>query len=82
MTNRKSARKDHQEPQLDDLDMQIARLCAKPLLVLCRTPKGEERAMTVQECRQTNSAYIRILVPNELDELLEKELGDRTSVEH
>ena len=81
MTSKESAEKGQSVVWLNDLESRIACLRAKPLLILCRTPTGKEQAMTIQECQQTRSAYIRVLVPDELDELLEKTLGERTSFE-
>jgi len=75
MVSKKLAGKALERPQVDDLERRIAYLRARPLLLLCRTPQGVERAMTVQECCQTGSAYIRCLVPDELDVLLEQALG-------
>lgn len=57
-----------------ELERQIALLHAHPLALLCRTPKGKERVMTVRECVDTGSVYIHIAA-DELDALLGAELG-------
>ena len=48
----------------------------RPLL-LCRTPKGCEKLMTVRECVESGADYVH-LVADDLDELLAAELGGRT----
>ena len=58
----------------NEFERRIAELRAAPLCLLCRTPTGEKRIMTPQECRRTGSVYIHI-VANDLDELLSAELG-------
>lgn len=60
---------------MDTLEQQIAELRRRPLLVLCKTPKGKEQIMTVRECYQTGSRYIHVVV-DELDQLLAAELGE------
>ena len=58
----------------EELNRQIAQLRSQPLLVVCRTPKGREQVMTLEECRRTGSIYIHVAA-NDLDELLSGELG-------
>lgn len=60
----------------EELEQRIAELRSRPLLLLCRTPKGKEKVMTVAECAETGAVYIR-LVADDLDELLAAELGER-----
>ncbi|MBQ8389579.1 MAG: hypothetical protein IJX52_01185 [Oscillibacter sp.] len=57
------------------LELWISELRARPLMLLCRTPEGEERSMGVRECRRTGSRYLHVIIPDELDELLERELN-------
>lgn len=57
-----------------ELERKIAVLRSRPLALLCRTPKGKERVMTVRECVDTGSVYIHIAA-DELDALLGAELG-------
>ena len=56
-----------------ELEAQVAELRARPLLLLCRTPSGENRTMTVSECAETGSAFLHV-VCDDLDALLENEL--------
>lgn len=60
---------------MDTLEQQVAELRSRPLLILCRTPKGKEQVMTLEECRQTGSRYIH-LAADALDRLLAAELGE------
>lgn len=57
------------------LEKSIAELRSRPLLLLCRTRKGKEKIMTLEECRWTGSSYIHA-VTDGLDQLLAVELGD------
>lgn len=59
-----------------ELERQIAVLRSRPLVLLCRTPKGKDRVMTVRECVDTGSVYIHIAA-DELDELLAAQLGNK-----
>ena len=45
-------------------------------MVLCRTASGRERVMTIRECVDTRSTYIRVAA-DELDALLAAELGGK-----
>lgn len=58
-----------------ELEQQIAALRSRPLALLCRTPKGKERVMTVMECVDTGSVFVHV-VADELDALLAAELGE------
>ena len=59
---------------VNEIEQRIAALRARPLLLVCRTPKGEVCSMSVRECAETGSAFLHIAA-DELDELLEQELG-------
>lgn len=61
-----------------ELEGQIALLRSRPLALLCRTPKGKERVMTVRECMGTGSVFVHV-VADELDALLAAELGNKRS---
>lgn len=61
--------------KLAELEARIAALQTRPLLLVCRTPQGTERRMTVRECVATSSVYIHLAGFDELDALLERELG-------
>lgn len=58
-----------------ELEAQVAELRARPLLLLCRTPSGENRTMTVSECAETGSAFLHV-VCDDLDALLEGTLNE------
>ena len=45
-------------------------------MMICRTPNGKERPMTVRECATTGSTYIHVAA-DDLDALLAGELGLR-----
>lgn len=57
-----------------ELERRIDTLKARPLVLLCRTPSGRERVMSVQQCIETGSVFIHV-VRDDLDELLARELG-------
>lgn len=57
----------------DELEMRIAQLRARPLMLLCRTPGGKIQVMTVRECVETRANFVHI-VADDLDMLLETEL--------
>ena len=57
-----------------ELEKSIAELRSRSLLLVCRTPKGREKVMTLEECRRTGSTYIHVAV-DDLDALLSAELG-------
>ena len=63
---------------MTDLQERVQHLRARPLLLLCRTPKGKEQTMTLEECRRTGSAYIHI-VADDLDQLLSAALNARAA---
>lgn len=58
-----------------ELELEIALLRSRPLALLCRTLKGKEQVMTVQECVTTGSVCVHV-VADELDALLAAELGE------
>lgn len=58
----------------EELEQRIAELRSRPLLLICRDPKGRDRIMTPEECRRTGSCYIHIAA-DDLDALLAAELG-------
>lgn len=57
-----------------EIEKRIANIRGKPLLLVCRTPKGKVCRMNVRECIETGSAFLHVAA-DELDELLEQELG-------
>lgn len=54
---------------IKELEEKINELRSRPLVILCRTPDGEEREMDVQECVETGSVFIHIAMENDLDDL-------------
>lgn len=63
---------------LKELEKRIDKIRGRPLVLLCRTPGGEERKMSVRECIETQSSFIHIDAGNSLDDLdrlLEYELA-------
>ena len=59
-----------------DLERRINKLRECPLLLICKTPEGQERQMTVRECIETGSAFIHVCM-DDLDALLADELERR-----
>ena len=55
--------------QYQEIERNITELRARPLVLLCRTPEGKEKSMTVRECISSRSSYIRV-VADDLDALL------------
>ncbi len=53
----------------EELERKIAQIRTRPLVLLCRTPDGQEKEMNVQECMETGSAFIHIVGGRELDDL-------------
>lgn len=62
--------------RIEDLNQQIAQLRSRPLLLVCRTPKGREQVMSLEECRRSESVYIHVAA-DDLDALLSAELGGK-----
>lgn len=59
-----------------DLERRIEQIRKKPLLVLCRTPNGNEKVLSVDDCIRSGGRYIHI-VEDELDATLAEVLeGD------
>lgn len=58
---------------LAELEKSIETMRSRPLLLLCRTPAGQEREMSVRECVASGSAYIHAVM-DDLDSLLACEL--------
>ena len=62
---------------VEELEKQVEKLCAGPLILVCRTPAGKEKAMSIRECMETGSRFLHIAA-DELDALLDQELGGDT----
>ena len=59
---------------VEELENHVEKLRTGPLLLICRTPAGKEKAMSLRECMETGSRFLHVAV-DELDDLLERELG-------
>ena len=57
-----------------ELESRVAEIQAKPLQLVCVTPKGKRRVMTIRECMETGAKFVHIVV-DDLDALLGAELG-------
>lgn len=57
-----------------EIEHSIAELRLRPLVLVCRTPTGKEKAMSLRECMETGSRFLHVAA-DELDDLLERELG-------
>lgn len=64
--------------EIHELNRCIAELRRKPLMMVCRTPKGTSKVMNLEECIRSGSSYVHI-VADDLDELLAAELGEGTT---
>ena len=63
---------------LKELESRVDRIRSKHLMVLARTPDGQEQVMSVKECIEANADFIRVVSGNDLhdlDELLDYEIG-------
>lgn len=54
---------------LKQLEAKIDQLRGRPLILLCKTPDGQEKKMTVAECVATGSEFIHVCAGNDLDDL-------------
>ena len=61
---------------IEELELRVMEIRRRPLMMICRTPNGKERPMTVRECATTGSTYIHVAV-DDLDALLAGELGGK-----
>ena len=59
---------------IEELELRVMEIRRRPLMMICRTPNGKERPMTVRECATTGSTYIHVAA-DDLDALLAGELG-------
>ena len=62
---------------VEELENHVEKLRTGPLLLVCRTPDGKEKAMSVRECMETGRRFLHVAA-DELDNLLEQELGGST----
>ena len=47
--------------KIEQLEKRVDQLRGKPLMLLCMTPGGQEKRMTITECIATNSLFLRVL---------------------
>ncbi len=69
---------------LKELESRIAKIRGCPLVLLCKTPDGQDKKMSVRECIETGSAFLHVCAGNnldDLDELLAHELANAQVVE-
>lgn len=69
---------------LKELETRIEKIRGRPLILLCQTPEGLEKKMTVAECINTGSSFIHVVAGNSLDDLdnlLAHELATMTVIE-
>ena len=59
---------------VEELEKQVEKLRTGPLLLVCRTPAGKEKAMSIRECMETGSRFLHVAA-DELDNLLEHMSG-------
>lgn len=52
-------------------------LRARPLVLVCRTPQGRIKAMSLRKCLETNSSFLYVAV-DELDTLLDQAINGNT----
>lgn len=57
-----------------EIEQQVKILRERPLRIVCQTPMGQVRSMSVRECVETGSSFLHIAA-DELDELLEQALS-------
>lgn len=58
---------------IDELERRITELRTRPLTVVCRTPDGKTKAMSLHACIESRAAYLYI-ARDDLDALLEAEI--------
>lgn len=57
-----------------ELEARVAEIRSQPMHVVCVTPKGRMKVMTVRECMESGAHFLHV-VADELDKLLADELG-------
>lgn len=64
---------------IKELETMVESIRSAPLVLLCKTPDGDEKEMSIRECVETGSRFIHIVLDDELDRLdnlLDTELCD------
>lgn len=52
-----------------ELEKQIERIRSRPLVLLCQTPAGKTKRMSLRECIESGSTYIHTDLGQDLDDL-------------
>lgn len=55
--------------KLDRIEERIRKIAPRSLRLLCQMPDGAEAEMSVQECIDSNSEFLKVLGGNDLHEL-------------
>ena len=58
---------------LTELEKQIEQIREQPIIIVCLTPDGKQKAMSLRACIESKSAFLYI-ARDGLDKLLEDEL--------
>lgn len=57
-----------------EIEKAMEDLRARPLVLVCRTPQGRIKAMSLRKCLETNSSFLYVAV-DELDTLLDQAIN-------
>lgn len=60
--------------ELHEIERDIEALKSSPLVLVCRTPQGRVKAMSLQKCVETGSSFLYVAV-DELDALLDQAIN-------
>lgn len=60
--------------ELHEIERDIEALKSSPLVLVCRTPQGRVKAMSLQKCVETGSSFLYVAV-DELDALLDRAIN-------
>ena len=60
--------------ELHEIERDIEALKPSPLVLVCRTPQGRVKAMSLQKCVETGSSFLYVAV-DELDALLDQAIN-------
>lgn len=60
--------------ELHEIERDIEALKSSPLVLVCRTPQGRIKAMSLQKCVETGSSFLYVAV-DELDALLDQAIN-------
>lgn len=60
--------------ELHEIERDIEALKSSPLVLVCWTPQGRVKAMSLQKCVETGSSFLYVAV-DELDALLDQAIN-------